>query len=106
MKISSRLVSLRADAGISRYQLSKLTGIAATQLAQYEKGKTVPSIESLSKIVDALGCTLPEFFNDGSSILYLSDYEISLLQQYRTLPDAQKVLVRQIIDSFIKANRS
>lgn len=106
MKISSRLVSLRADTGISRYQLAKLTGIAATQLAQYEKGKTIPSIESLSKILDALGCTLSEFFNDDCSTFYLSDQEISLLQRYRTLPEAQKILVQQIIDAFLKANRS
>lgn len=106
MKISSRLVSLRSYAGISRYQLAKMTGIAATQLAQYENGKTVPSIDSLSKILDALGCTLSEFFNDGSDVLYLSEREISLIQQYRTLPDEQRGLVEQIAAAFLKANRT
>ena len=50
MNIASRLCDLRMHSGLSRYSLSKKTGLSETQLGNYERGKTLPNLSSLGKI--------------------------------------------------------
>lgn len=102
MKIASRIIDLRTQAGLTRYSLSQMTGIPQSQLLEYETGKTTPTIRSLTKITHALGCTLSEFFNDNQNALYLSKDETSHINQYRTLTLSQKKAIDYIIKEFKK----
>ena len=102
MKIASRIIDLRIQAGLTRYSLSQMTGIPQSQLQEYETGKTTPTIRLLTKITNALGCTLSEFFSDDQSILYLSKDETSHINQYRTLTLSQKKAIDYIIKEFKK----
>ncbi len=43
---------------ISRYKLTKITGIAESVMRYWVQGKTQPSAESIVKIAQALGCTV------------------------------------------------
>ena len=66
MDLSDRIIQLREAAGISQYRLAKITGIPQSSLSRYEMGQNQPSVDMLSKICDALGVTLAEFFSPAA----------------------------------------
>ncbi len=102
MNVSTKIRTLRANLGVSRYYLSKITNISEGELAKYEKGVTTPTIKNLSKLCSALGCTLSEFFNDDESVLYLTENEKKHLGAYRSLTAAQQDIVNLVTDEFAK----
>lgn len=49
---------LREKAGLRQYETAKAAGITKAMLSAYETGKQSPSLESLEKVLDALGADL------------------------------------------------
>lgn len=76
IKVGERLKELREQKGLSFRQLAEKTeprmwgaretGISHTQIADIETGSTNPSIDTLERILDALGVTLAQFFQSPS----------------------------------------
>lgn len=63
--VAKRLYELRNSAGMTIYRLSKESHVADSFLREFEKGiKKNITVNVLSKICDALGVTLAEFFQD------------------------------------------
>ena len=102
MNIASRLCDLRMHSGLSRYSLSKKTGLSETQLGNYERGKTLPNLSSLGKILDALGCTYSEFFNESDSdAIYPSAKELAHIKCYRALTLSQQDSIDGIMNEML-----
>lgn len=57
MAFADRLRAHRAESGLSQYELADRTGLARTQIADYEQGRHEPSLEALGKLSDAFGCS-------------------------------------------------
>ena len=57
-KVGRRIRSLRAENGISRSTLARLTAIPYPTVTCYERGMSVMGLENASKIADVLGCAL------------------------------------------------
>lgn len=55
-----KLEKILKQKNISRYQLSKMTGVAQTTLSSYKYG-VEPSFKNVCKIADALGVSLDYF---------------------------------------------
>lgn len=55
LEIGARIKSLRLNKGIKQIELAKMAGISNTYLSDIEKGRTDPSIKTLTKIANALG---------------------------------------------------
>ena len=55
MKIGEKIKKIRLSKGIKQVELAKLANISNTYLSDIEKGRTNPSINTLTKIVHALG---------------------------------------------------
>ena len=53
---------LRELRGKSQAQLASQAGIGKSQLSKYENGKELPKLESLGKVLEALGVGYFEFF--------------------------------------------
>lgn len=53
-----RLDEVLGELNVTKYRLTKLTGIAESNIRYWRQGKTEPSIESVIKIAEALGCTV------------------------------------------------
>lgn len=66
MDIASRLNELCKYYGFSGYRLSKLSGIAQSQVQQYLNGKKIPGVPSIEKMCAAFGITLAEFFSPAA----------------------------------------
>src|ERR1700730_4670143 len=54
---------LRERQGKRQYQVAETAGITKAMLSAYETGKQKPSLETLEKILAALGCDLNDLHN-------------------------------------------
>lgn len=54
---------LRDRQGKRQYQVADAAGITKAMLSAYETGKQKPSLDTLEKILDALGCSLNDLHN-------------------------------------------
>lgn len=55
MQIGAKIKFIREEKGIKQIELAKLAGISNTFLSDIERGRTQPSIKTLTKITTALG---------------------------------------------------
>lgn len=59
----SKLVRLRADAGMTQRDLAKASGISLPQIGRYEMGTSKPRMTALVKLASALGCEVSDLEN-------------------------------------------
>ncbi len=102
--------SYRAERGLSQGDIERRTGLLRCYLSRVENGHTVPSLETLAKIAEALDITLADFFpgsetpseRDAQKMLgELSDDEVRFLAEIKkystTLNEGDKRLVLAMI---------
>ena len=53
----ARLKRLRQAAGVGQAQLAERVGVSTEFVSRMERGKTLPSLVTLGKLCDALGCS-------------------------------------------------
>ena len=85
MDIGKRLAELRSAKGMTRYRLTQITGVSGHHIKGIEEGTRQPTIDTLQRLVEALGLTLAEFFNESQNAVYLSSDERTLLENFRTI---------------------
>ena len=89
MDIGEKLHRLREEKGLSMYRLTQITGISGHHIKGIVEGTTQPTLDTLERLVTALGSTLVEFFNDSEECFYLSDNEKKLIDNYRKMPESK-----------------
>jgi len=57
---AEKIKKCRSQKGISQEELSKKISIHPVQFSRYERGQSVPSIEVVQKIADALEVTIDQ----------------------------------------------
>jgi transcriptional regulator with XRE-family HTH domain len=62
VNIGEVIKSYRSGRGLSQGDIEKRTGLLRCYLSRVENGHTVPSLETLAKIAEALDMSLAEFF--------------------------------------------
>ena len=67
MNIGKRIQQYRKKNGLTLAELASRSELSKGFLSQVERDLTSPSIATLSDIVEALGISLAEFFNDAKS---------------------------------------
>jgi transcriptional regulator with XRE-family HTH domain len=60
--LGATLVRLRERAGKSQAALARKAGVGKSQLSKYENGKELPKLDSLERVLVALGVSYFEFF--------------------------------------------
>lgn len=66
---------------------TQITGVSGHHINGIEEGTRQPTIETLGRLMVALGSSLAEIFNDNTECTYLSDKERRLIENFRTLSD-------------------
>ena len=66
MKIGTTIRAYRLQKGLSQGDIEKKTGLLRCYLSRVENGHTVPSLDTLSKIAQALDLPIAQFFADDS----------------------------------------
>ncbi len=110
VNIGQVIRSYRNDRGLSQGDIERRTGLLRCYLSRVENGHTVPSLETLAKIAEAMEITLADFFPGGDTpqdretkkmLGELSDDEIRFLAEIKkcssTLSDGDKKLVLAVI---------
>lgn len=112
MKIGITIRGYRLQKGLSQGDIEKRTGLLRCYLSRVENGHTVPSLDTLSKIADALDLPLSQFFADDSlsrelNTHKLSDDELRFLTQIRryssNLNDSDRKLLLAMVKKFATA---
>ena len=96
MNIGNKLRSIREMKGFTIYKLSKETGISQNHIGDIELGKRQPTFDTLSRLLAPLGVSLSEFFNEETEMLYLSDEEKRLIENYRCLSPEKAAVLQQL----------
>ncbi|MGO4213765.1 helix-turn-helix transcriptional regulator [Terriglobus sp. 2YAB30_2] len=109
MNIGATIRGFRLQKGMSQGDIEKRTGLLRCYLSRVENGHTVPSLETLQKIAQALDLPLSQFFAEDSvgremSTLNLSEDEIRFLTQIQrysaNLSDSDRKLLLAMVRKF------
>ena len=109
MKIGTTIRAYRLQKGLSQGDIEKKTGLLRCYLSRVENGHTVPSLDTLSKIAQALDLPIAQFFADESlsrqfNTQKLSDEELRFLSQIRrystNLNESDRKLLLAMVKKF------
>ncbi len=102
MDIGKRLAELRNAKGLTKYRLTQITGVSGDHIKGIENGTRQPTIDTLQRLVEALGLTIAEFFNENKESAFLSDNERKLLENYRTISEEKAAALLSISEALKK----
>lgn len=103
-----KLKQARSERGLTQGQLAKKTGVDIQRLSKYERGVLVPTTEVIVKISDALGVSLDYLLKNGKNTVVGQIKDSELLKhmiQVDTLPDKDRLILKEILEAFIKKHR-
>lgn len=104
MKVSDvheRVVELLNENHISKYRLALNMGMTPGSFYNMFRRKTMPSIDTIEKICNALDITICDFFvfaSDPKNSSYIAEDEAVLLEMYRPLSSTSKDRVRAYVE--------
>lgn len=90
--ILSKITKLREERHWSEYQLAERSGLTQSTISTWYRKNMIPTIPSLSKVCDAFGITLSQFFleEDMQKTLLLSETQLQLIEQSAKLETSQR----------------
>ncbi len=86
LNVGNVIKSFRQKRGLSQGDLEKRTGLMRCYISRVENGHTVPSIETLSRIAQALETQLTELLPDGAAATAEVSEQQFLEEMRRCLP--------------------
>ena len=107
MKIGTTIRAFRLQKGLSQGDIEKKTGLLRCYLSRVENGHTVPSLDTLSKIAQALDLPIAQFFTDDSlgrqlNTQKLSEDELRFLNQIRRYSSNLNESDRKLLLAMVK----
>lgn len=95
MSILDKITEMRVARHWSEYQLAEKSGLTQSTISSWYRKDLVPSIPSLTKICDAFGITLSQFFlDDSNEVVLLNKPQMELIDAASKLDETQyKALV-------------
>jgi DNA-binding XRE family transcriptional regulator len=69
MMVGDRIRQLRRSKGLSQGDIGRRTGLLRIYVSRVEKGRTVPSVDTLERFAAALETPLYELLNEGNDVL-------------------------------------
>ena len=109
INIGETIRNYRLQKGMSQGDIEKRTGLLRCYLSRVENGHTVPSLDTLAKIAQALDIPLAQFFAEDSlgremNTQKLTDDELRFLTQIRryatNLNDSDRKLLLARVKKF------
>lgn len=83
----------RTAAGLTQKELAAKLGIVPNNISQYENGTRKPKVDTLRRIAEAIGCSLPELVGDDMKISKADglDFDLGMFGDAPP-PDPERVL--------------
>lgn len=91
MDILEKITKLREERHWSEYQLAEKSGLTQSTISSWYRKNMLPSIPSLTKICDAFGISLSQFFleNNDRTVL-LNDRQLRIINMISKLDEDQQ----------------
>jgi len=103
MSFGKRLKEVRTSKKISQEELASRVSIHANHLSRYERDLSMPSIEVVKKIAEALEISIDALvFGEQKPDQIINDKElINLFRGIEQFSNEDKAIVKTLIDAFI-----
>ncbi len=80
INVLERITKLREERHWTEYQLAEQSGLTQSTISSWYRKGMLPTIPSLSKICDAFGITMSQFFlDDSNQAILLNDKQLTFL---------------------------
>lgn len=100
MDILRKITELREERHWSEYQLAEKSGLTQSTISSWYRKNILPSIPSLSRICDAFGLSLSQFFlEDEKHAVLLSDRQTMLIEAAAKLSSEQYDFLLKFLQS-------
>lgn len=100
MEILDKITKLRLERGWSEYQLAEKSGLTQSTISSWYRKNMLPTIPSLSRICDAFGLTLSQFFlDDEDTTIQITEQQRSLLEYAARLNPKQYSALLEFLKS-------
>ena len=95
MQIGDKLRRLRLQRGLTQAELADRCELSKSFISLLERDLTSPSLDTLSDLLQTLGCDLPTFFREQDEKLVYGDEDIFVKED----PEGLKGLIKWLIPS-------
>lgn len=92
-----RLRELMNSRGWSEYRLAKESKLPMSTISNIFHRGSIPSIPTLETLCNTFGISLGQFFSDGDEPISLTPEQKELLDNWSTLSDQQRHLVKELL---------
>ena len=92
---SKRLKDLRKKAGLKQVELADLSGIDPNLVSRYERGESMPTLETAQKLALSLGISIDYLLSEPDK----QEFEVKILMGVKTLPNVAGIEITD--NSFI-----
>lgn len=93
MDVIKKINELKKEHGWSDYTLASKAGLSSSTIANLNRRKTVPSIETLEQICGAFGITLSQFFYEDDQKVMLNEEQLDVIKEWNLLTVNQKEML-------------
>jgi transcriptional regulator with XRE-family HTH domain len=97
--VRQKISTLREKRGWTEWQLGEESGISQSTISAWYAKKRAPNISSLSKVCDAFGITICQFFSDEGMGAALTEEQNELFEIWITLIKPQRKKLLEFIKS-------
>ena len=102
-RVASRIKTIRKLRGLTQEQLSERVDRTVFAISQLERGRSLPSFETLERLSAALEVPVKEFFDDGSEAEGMSAHRLglttALADRVRSMADEEIEVALRVIDA-------
>ena len=95
--IGDKLRRLRKASRMTGIELGRKSGVGQSTISQIESSKSSPTIDTLRSILNVMGVSLHEFFDDESNAL--PPDLLRLLQSAKSLTPEQRESITRMIEA-------
>ena len=99
IEIGARIRDKRKDLKLKQNELAEKAELSNNYLSNIENGHSVPSLEALVRICNALGTT-PDFILLGN--IRDGDVPMNIIDNLRLCSDKSLEIISDIVDSFVE----
>ena len=99
-KVGNRIKLLRRNKGYTQQEFAEILGLSTNYLSDVERGKSFPRLDKLIAIINTLGCSADDIFEDVISLGYRQK-ETKLSDKIDKLSDKNKQLVFDVLDTIL-----
>ncbi len=94
MDLGKKFRQIREEKQLTKYKLTQITGISGHHIKGIEEGTRQPTIDTLQRLLEAMGCTMADFFSENAQAVTLSEEERELIEKLRTMDkkDAEAIM--------------